>query len=299
MSSTRFIPITVAGVICFFTAFMLGAGLWFFFGSNPIHADENATVIQSDEPKTQPANVNKPIEKAPVAEEKKEVKLAPAGEVEISGGEVVLGGGKTQLPLKRVVVKDFSIGETEVTNAQYAEFIEATKNKAPKGWVNSTFPEGKGNEPVVGMTWADANAYCAWLSKKIGAEVRLPSEAEWERAARGDTDYKYPWGNDWNDEAFPNSKTNGTILPVKSLDKGRSPFGVYEMLGSVWEWTGDIVLDDAGKPVLYYGTKQRIIKGGSFYDKKPGSITIDTVVQRPEDQGRDIIGFRYVVIRKE
>ena len=270
-----------------------------FFGSNPIHADESASVVQADERKKDSSNVGKSPKKPPVSDEKKEVKLAPAGEVKISGGEVVLGGGASKLPLKRVLVEDFSIGETEVTNLQYSEFIESTKNKAPKGWVNSKFPEGKGNEPVVEITWADADAYCAWLSKEIEADVRLPNEAEWERAARGNTDYKYPWGNDWSDEAVPNSKTKGTILPVRSLDKGRSPFGVYEMLGSVWEWTSDVVVDETGKPVLYEGTKQRIIKGGSFFDKDPDLITIDTVRPRPENRARDIIGFRYVVIRKE
>lgn len=273
--------------------------MWFFFGSNPIHGDESAAVIQPDKPKIESANVNKQDEENTKSEAIEIVRTAPAGEVKIAGGEVVLGGANMKLPLKRVVVEDFSIGETEVTNAQYAEFVEAVKNNAPEDWTDGKFPEGKGNEPVVGMTWADANAYCAWLSKELGATVRLPTVAEWERAARGTTDFKYPWGNDWNDEAVPNPNTKGTLMPVKSLPEGRSPFGVYEMLGSVWEWTADAALDELGNPVLFEGTNQRVIKGGSFYDKDPASITIDTIRRRPEDRARDIIGFRYVVIREK
>ena len=84
---------------------------------------------------------------------------------------------------------------------------------------------------MVNVSWRDANAFCQWLGKKLGLPVRLPTEAEWELAARGSQGNKYPWGNDWNDEAALSKKTGGKISAVKSFPINRSPFGAYRYGG--------------------------------------------------------------------
>lgn len=307
MQQSRLIPFTVAGTICFVAAFVLGAGFWYFFGTKPRSFNEKSVTIQTSnqntvESNTKVENSNATPETAPTVAP--EVKKAPAGEIKITGGEVAVGGEilrgaeeSLKLPVRRVSVSEFFIAETEVTNAQYAKFIEAAKYKAPENWKDGKFPEGAGDEPVVGVTWADANKYCEWLSKEIGATVRLPSEAEWKRAARGDSGFKYPWGNDWKNEAAQSYETKGKVRAVKSFPAGRSPFGVYEMAGNVWEWTSDLVVDENGKPVLFENSEQRITKGGSAGDDQK-DLTIDTSAARPENKGSEFFGFRYVIIRK-
>lgn len=238
MKESRLIPITIAGVTCFFTAFLLGACFWYFFGSSKLTLNDSDSIVQSGNQNSVDSEVPVPetnanIEPEPIATH--EIKRAPAGEIAISAGEVTLGGGIKKLPLKRVSVEPFSISETEVTNEQYAEFIKATGQKSPDGWGKGTFEKGKENEPVVGMTWKEANAYCEWLSKEIGATVRLPTEAEWVRAARGNTDYKFPWGNDWNDKAAPYSKPEGKRKQRRKFARSKvCPKDVHRLVYMKW-----------------------------------------------------------------
>ena len=199
--------------------------------------------------------------------------------------------------MRRVAVSPFYIGETEVTNQQYADFVEATGRSAPAVWKSKKFPPGTGDEPVVGVTWKDAADYCEWLGKEINAEVRLPSEAEWMRAARGNADNKYPWGNEWNDEAASSAESQGKVLKVKSFPAGRSPSGAFEMIGNVWEWTSELAVDEFGKPILYGKSQQRIIKGGSAKEDRQ-YLTVEARAPRPEDRPSDLLGFRYVIVRR-
>jgi formylglycine-generating enzyme required for sulfatase activity len=297
---SRIVPFSIAGIICFSIALLLGAGSWYLFGTNRrVSPEKNTIAVQTSNQNSILENSNivnntVPTPSIPTPESKK----APAGEVSVEGSEVTLGGEDSKLPLRRVAVESFAIGETEVTNAQYAEFLEETKHKAPNGWKDNKFPSGEAELPVVGVAWADANAYCEWLSKKLGATVRLPNEAEWELAARGSTDFKYPWGNAWNDEAAESRETKGKVRPVKSFPKGRSPAGAYEMVGNVWEWTGDLFVDEFGNPVLREQTKQRVIKGGSAQEERSKYLFIKARRGTPEDLKFELLGFRYVIIRK-
>ena len=100
---------------------------------------------------------------------------------------------------------DFRIGKYPVTNQQYAQFVAATGYQPPRHWRGKTPPRELNNHPVVNVTWYDARAYCAWLSKVRGEEVRLPTEAEWEKAARGTDGREFPWGA----EADPNRANYG------------------------------------------------------------------------------------------
>lgn len=320
MQESRLLPFTIAGLICFAAAFVLGAGFWFFFGTKiPAGNGNNNTIVQTSNQasantsstattdNSNAQNVNADISNqdpklAPTPTP--EIKKAPAGEIEITGGEVTLDSeilrGKEpslKVPLRRESVQNFFVGETEVTNAQYAEFVEAAAHKPPSSWKNGKFPPEAGEYPVTGVSWADANDYCKWLSKEIGATVRLPTEAEWKRAARGDTNNKYVWGDQWNDEAAQSLETKGNVRAVKSFPAGRSPYGVYEMIGNVWEWTSDLVVDEFGKPDLYGKSRRRIMKGGSAQDEKK-DLAIDVRAARPEDKPFELLGFRYVVIRQ-
>lgn len=302
-NESRLIPFTVAGIVCFGAALLFGIGSWFLFGTNHrLRSEREGVAVQI-------SNQNSGIEKSntnnsapsptPVPVVAPEVVKAPAGEIPVEGGEVMLGGGgDTKLPLRRVAVAPFYIGETEVTNAQYAEFVEDTKHKTPIGWKSGKFPSGGASEPVVGVTWSDANEYCEWLSGKIGATVRLPSEAEWESAARGATGFIYPWGNEWNNEAAESMEVkNGKIHPVKSFPKGRTASGIYDMVGNAYEWTSDLFVDEFGKPVSREKSNQRVIKSGS-YDVGRNVLGVKFRFMRPENRASELLGFRYVVVRK-
>lgn len=287
----------------------------------PIGGGNNTTIVQTSNQNSASVNDSPPTmensnaqnfnaedanqNSKPTPDKTPEIKTAPAGEIAVTGGEVMLDGeillgreAPLKVPLRRESVSDFAVGETEVTNAQYAEFVEAAGHKPPLGWKGGKFPPDAGDYPVSNVTWADANDYCKWLGQEIGATVRLPSEAEWKRAARSDTSNKYAWGDQWSDEAAQSFETKGKVGAVKSFPAGRSPLGAFEMNGNVWEWTSDLVVDEFGKPVLYGKSKRRIMKGGSAQDEKK-DLTIDARAGRPEDKASELIGFRYVVIRRQ
>ena len=258
---------------------------------NPNIASINTTI--------QPANTQIEIPApSPATEPPVEPKIE--GVVKVEGDEITTGGGNTNRPLKRSIVENFSIAETEVTNAQYAEFIKDTGHKSPAGWNKEVFPKDSDNFPVVNISWKDAADYCEWLGKKLGMKVRLPSEAEWELAARGKELNKYPWGNEWNKDAAISEETGGKISAVKSFPINRSPFGAYDMAGNVWEWTEDKVTnedaltDEALAKLLKSGKDLRVVKGGTAKDPAK-QISAQARYEMPEMTKHPHIGFRYVI----
>ena len=148
------------------------------------------------------------------------------------------------------MVEGFSIAQFPITNAQYKEYIDATNYSVPftaeeraypYSWdvQRRSYPEGKANHPVVLVTWDNAQAYCQWLSERMGRPFRLPTEVEWEKAARGIEGQLYPWPGVFKlTKRIQRSGINGTT-PVGVYCDAVSPFGVLDCAGNVLEWTAD------------------------------------------------------------
>lgn len=305
----RLFPFIFAGIICFTLAVILGVGSWYLFNlrrnSQIVAASENITPSIVSESKNSSVEIpSASVEPSPVVEEPSVInKPKPENVVEVPGGEIVIGGGETKIPLERAIIGKFLIGETEVTNSQYAEFINETNYAEPPGWKKSEFPAGTENFPVRNVSWRDAKAFCDWLGKKLDMTVRLPSEAEWELAARGAEGFKYPWGNDWKKDAAISKETGGEVSMVKNFPLNRSPFGAFDMVGNVWEWTEDKVgkneevTDSQVEKALEDGRNLRIVKGGSAKEKS-SQLSAQARYEIPEKTKVPMVGFRYVIIQK-
>jgi formylglycine-generating enzyme required for sulfatase activity len=177
-------------------------------------------------------------------------------------------------PPHKVNLSEYFIGKYPVTNREYQAFVKDAKYKAPKGWNGDQFPQNKAEHPVVNVSWHDAVAYCAWLSKKTGKTYRLPTEAEWEKAARGTDGRKYPWGNkpEPNRDLLNYNDNVEDTTEVGSYEDGRSPYDVYDMAGNVLEWVHDwhgetyYQKSPPKNPLGPNSGKYRVLRGGSWYD---------------------------------
>lgn len=142
----------------------------------------------------------------------------------------------TETPQRTVHVEAFLIDRFPVTNAQYKEFVTATRGRQPANWIDGGFLENTGDHPVTCVNWQAAKAYADW------AGLRLPTEAEWEKAARGTDGRRWPWGNEWNSDAVRTAdpaspQTRALTTPVGAFPLGASPYGVMDLAGNVAEWT--------------------------------------------------------------
>jgi serine/threonine-protein kinase len=194
------------------------------------------------------------------------VPTPPEGMVFVPGGEFTLGrddGEPDERPSHAVSVKPFFLDQAETTNEQYQKFIDATGYAAPPSWKGGRVLEGAEKLPVTDVTWEDAMAYARWASK------RLPTEEEWEFAARGTDGRLYPWGSEWQpDRANTQSKQGEKrkLEPVGQFLQGDSPYNVHDLSGNVWEWTAsDYVAYPGGfiEPQVGY-SNLKVIRGGSF-----------------------------------
>lgn len=167
-----------------------------------------------------------------------------------------------EMPQHEAQVEEFYLDKYEITNAQYKEFVEATERSLPRDWEGGTYAEGKADHPVVYVSWEDADAYCKWVGK------RLPTEIEWEKAARGTDARIWPWGDTFdvtkcNVESWEGSGSR----EVGSYPDGVSPYNVYDMAGNVWEWTDSWYDAYPGSTYKHpeFGKKMRVLRGGSWY----------------------------------
>jgi formylglycine-generating enzyme required for sulfatase activity len=200
--------------------------------------------------------------------------LTPEGMVLVPAGSYIMGrdDGDDQyhlaVPKHTVTLTAFYIDKTEVTNSEYKRFVDATGHVSPDAWRGVDFPDGKGNYPVIGVRWQDAVDYAVWAGK------RLPSEAEWEAAARGSDGRLFPWGDRWQN-GVANVGTTG-IVQVGAFPAGASPNGALDMIGNVWEWTADELKLYPGNPgkmpeSVEPGIVYRVIRGGAYDSKQDAS----------------------------
>ncbi|MCC7416742.1 MAG: formylglycine-generating enzyme family protein [Acidobacteria bacterium] len=247
----------------------------------------------------------------------------------IPAGDFLMGAAdaeEDERPVHRVYVSEFFIGRFPVTDDDYAQFVRDTghpspgvrdlpliargreamfeETAAPYRWEGDRPPPGHGSHPVVLITYEDAAAYCAWLSEVLQRHARLPTEAEWEKAARCGADgHRFPWGSQ-----IDASHANFLGDPAVKHQRGTRPtgtyppnaYGLYDMIGNVWEWVADWYAPD------YYGRGEardprgpaagtmRIVRGGSWVNADTSMLRCAYRHKVPPDTYAYSMGFRIV-----
>ena len=188
-------------------------------------------------------------------------------------------------PKHKATTPAFFIDKTEVTCAQYQKFCQATGIPVPPYWPNDKIPDGQENFPVHHVNWWEASAYARWAGK------RLPTETEWEKAARGTDARKYPWGNDY-DGAKANGSSDGPVK-VGNYPGGASPYGALDMSGNVVEWTDSWFDAYPNAPTKQpdFGTKLKVVRGGAWISGDSLGRSWYRQVARPQSR-LGFIGFR-------
>lgn len=214
----------------------------------------------------------------------------PADMLLIPSGDFLMGSdtqSEFEKPVHKVPVTSFLIDKTEVTNEEYAKFVQFGPHPAPKHWPNGEIPPGEIRFPVSNVSWYDARDYCQWKGK------RLPTEEEWEYAARGKESLLYPYGNEWKPELSSASLSNtriGKLSAVGNYPTGQSPFKVFDMAGNVAEWTdSDFVPYPNSKAKEQPNNK--VMRGGSYLNP-PSQQTATERRWYPPQTTEDFIGFR-------
>jgi serine/threonine protein kinase len=237
-------------------------------GRRPQQIEDFWTALAATEPT--PSLTSVPLQPAPAPDN-------PAGIewVEIPAGDFLCGDENVE----HHILRPFRIGKFPVTNAQYQLFIDANPDyPVPKHWDQQQrrHPPSLADHPVVYVNWEDANAFCRW------ANCRLPTDFEWERAARGPEGRTYPWGEDWVNGKYCNTKEAGygDTTPVDYFAAGVSPEGVWDLSGNVWEWTSG-----------------RVVRGGSWLYNRANARSAYRANTTPD--ARDIqFGFRVVCVAR-
>jgi len=223
--------------------------------------------------------------------------------VDIPAGEFEMGIDGTQAledekPLHRPWLDGYAIDRYEVTTAQYATFLAVADRPRPWQW-DTVDMASHGDRPVVGVTWFDADAYCRWKGK------RLPTEAEWEKAARGTDGRLYPWGSQMPSKELANFALGArfsyslVLWPVQSFEAGKSPYGLHHMAGNVYEWVQDwyatayYEISPAKNPQGPEQGQFKVLRGGSWSDLPKYLLTYSRF-KLPPDTRNSYTGFRCV-----
>ena len=180
-------------------------------------------------------------------------------------------------PQHIVELSDYFIGKYPITNREYQIFVFNAKHNPPLGWNGDQYPAEKSGHPVVNISWDDANTYCKWLAEKTKKNYRLPTEAEWEKASRGENGLIYPWGVEFDPRKANTSESNvGDSSEVGQFSpNGDSVYGCADMSGNVWEWCEDFFDENIYKtrinkiskdPLTPLKSYSHVVRGGSFKD---------------------------------
>ena len=211
-------------------------------------------------------------------------------------------------PQVKIFLKGFYIDRYEVTNQRYKIYLDDTGAIPPPNWEKENYPKGKDKHPVVWVTWYDAANFCQWAGKQ------LPSEKQWERAARGTDGKKYPWGNTFDLQSANLASATGkkTILaPVGSFPKGANANGVHDLIGNAWEWTNDDYkpYKDSTYKSDNFDAGLKVIRGHSASDigHFPGALYLSALEKfarsgyrqfaNPDEPTPDV-GFRCISLEK-
>jgi serine/threonine-protein kinase len=281
--------ILAAAVIGFVILVGGGAGIYFMTRSSSTPAPEKPPVVKNGGDDKNPGTNTPETKKA-------ELLAVPGGTFQMgrTGGPVQEG------PPHSVNVATFAMDKTEVTNAEYADFVRDANHAPPSHWSGGKPGSGQELLPVTNVSLDDAKAFAAWRSKRDGVKYRLPTEEEWEYAARGgDQSNLYPWGQSWASGRSA-SKDAGlaTPKPVGSYPDGKARWGQLDMIGNVWEWT-------SSKPSYYPGSNLTvqpaqqnwaIIRGGSVLSDPRGPKAISAAYRDWIDPNtrNELLGFRLV-----
>jgi formylglycine-generating enzyme required for sulfatase activity len=202
----------------------------------------------------------------------------PEGMIKIPAGEFIMGSDEVDTegkaiqygskkpwflnehPSHKVTTKEYYMDKTEVTNMAYQKFVADSGHEQPQYWSGGSYPSGTDNHPVLLVSWFDAKGYCDWAGK------RLPTETEWEKAARGTDGRRYPWGDEFDIEKLNSHGVKGNTVEVGSSPSGASPYGLVDMAGNVHEW-----VENAYKPYegnTYedddFGELFKVLRGGGW-----------------------------------
>jgi formylglycine-generating enzyme required for sulfatase activity len=244
-----------------------------FQGGEPPSADTISLASPSAHPSPSPSPSPYSAEAAEaLARTREQVVHAKDGSVliRVPAGVFTMGAedaqaARNERPVRQVRLPDYWIGRTEVTNQQFQHFVSETGYQAGEVWEAEAEKWGP-KAPVLGVSWDDAQAYCKW------AGLRLPTEAEWEKAARGTDASRYPWGSKFElQKAWVLDSTDGRVREVGSLPAGASPFGCLDMAGSAYEWCQDWYDAYPGSDHQDedFGKKYRVVRGGSWFSHGP------------------------------
>lgn len=229
--------------------------------------------------------------------------VVPAGSFPMGVPDGDRDGGRDEYPRHEVFVDTFAIDKFEVTNGLYLGFVKSTEHRVPQNpktptrnlWQEDGITESLADRPVINVDWFDADAYCKWTGK------RLPTEAEWEKAAKGTSDRRFPWGN-----VEPTAKHlnynqrwigEKTLMPVGSYEAGKSPFGLYDMAGNVWEWVNDwydaqyYEKSPQKNPKGPDAGVKKVIRGAGWQNETP-TVRIFTRVASDPAMRNESTGFR-------
>lgn len=247
-------------------------------------------------PTPTPLPANTPAPEDEITEEEEEAPAIADVMVEIPAGSFTLGNDNSdpnEAPAQEMDLPDFKIDTFEVTNADFAAFVETTQyvtyreqEGSPQNW-HWAYAEGKDNHPVVFVTFDDAQAFCGWAGK------RLPTEFEWEKAARGPEGFLYPGGNEY-DPTMLNGKDSGLRGTTAVGSYQPNGYGLFDMAGNVKEWVDSPYGAYPGSDYQdsHYSPEHRAIRGGGWFDEAEFVLSTNRNGGDPKITANDDIGFR-------